>query len=109
MLEEEKNYFFLFVFSTYLPVFSLKFRSGELVGCGIKFYIQQVPTWYTFDSPHYPRNKNYLKKCDDGIIITFFLGISCFWGSMVHQKYVVWVLVGCRIKFHIQQALPLEI
>ena len=26
---------FLFVFSTYLPVFLLKFRSGDLVGCGI--------------------------------------------------------------------------
>ena len=38
-----------------------------------------------------------------------FSGISCFWGSGVHQKYAVWVLVGCRIKIHIQQALPLEI
>ena len=26
-----------------------------------------------------------------------FLGISCFWGSRVHQKYAVWVLVGCGI------------
>ena len=38
-----------------------------------------------------------------------FSGISCFWGSGVGQKYAVWVLVGCGIKFHIQQALPLEI
>ena len=35
-----------------------------------------------------------------------FLGISCFWGSRVYQKYAVWVLVGCGIKFHIQRALP---
>ena len=24
-----------------------------------------------------------------------FSGISCFWGSGVHQKYAEWVLVGC--------------
>ena len=38
-----------------------------------------------------------------------FSGISCFWGSRVSQKYALWVLVGCEIKFHIQQALPPEI
>ena len=45
---------FLFVFLTYLPVFLRKFRSGELVGCGIKFRIQRVPTRHTFDRPLYP-------------------------------------------------------
>ena len=35
--------------------------------------------------------------------------ISCFWGSKVCQKYAVWVLVGCGIKFRIQRALPIEI
>ena len=93
---------FLFVFFTYLPVFLLKFGLGELVGCEIKFHIERVPTLHTFDRSLYPKNKKYLKKCDDGIIITFFLGISCFWGRRVRQKYVVWVLVVCRIKFHIQ-------
>ena len=63
---------FLFVFSTYLPVFLLKFRSGELVGCGIKFFIQRVTTWHSFEGPRYPKNKKYLKKHDDDIIITFF-------------------------------------
>ena len=38
-----------------------------------------------------------------------FPGISYFWGSGVHQKYAVWVLVGCGIRFHIHQALPLRI
>ena len=38
-----------------------------------------------------------------------FSGISCFWGSEVHKKYAVWVLVGCTMKFHIQWALPIEI
>ena len=66
----KKNYF-LFVFSTYLPMFLHKFQSGELVGCRIKFRIQWVPTWHTFDRPHPPKNKKYLKKCDDDVIITF--------------------------------------
>ena len=67
-----KKLHFLFVFSTYLSVILLKFRSGELVGCGIKFCIQRVPTRHTFDGPHYPKNKKFLKKCDDDIIITNF-------------------------------------
>ena len=36
-----KKTIFLFVFSTYLPVFLLKFRSGELLGCRIWFRIQR--------------------------------------------------------------------
>ena len=86
------NFFVL----TYLPVFLLKFRSGELVGCGSKFCIQQVPTLHTFDEPHYPKNKKYLKKHDDDVIITF-LGISCFWGRNTHQNYFEWILFGCGI------------
>ena len=31
-----------------------------------------VPTLQTFDGPRYAKNKKYLKKRDDGIIITFF-------------------------------------
>ena len=38
-----------------------------------------------------------------------FSGISCFWGSGVRQKYAVWVLVGCGVKFRIQGALLIEI
>ena len=29
-------------------------------------------TWYTFDGPRYPKNKKYLKKWNDDIIIPFF-------------------------------------
>ena len=67
MEEEKKKTTFLFVFLTYLPVFLLKFQSGELVGCGIKFPIQRVPTRHTFDGPRYPKNKKYLKKQNDDI------------------------------------------
>ena len=38
-----------------------------------------------------------------------FSCISCFWGRGVHQKYALWVFVRCRIKFCIQQALPIQI
>ena len=70
---------FFFVFLTYLPVFFLKFRSGELIGFEIKFCIQRVPTRHTFEGPRYPKKKKYLKKRDDDVIITFFSSISCFW------------------------------
>ena len=72
----------MFVFLTYRPVFLLKFRSGELVGCGIKFRIQQVPTWLNFDGPCCPKNKKYLKKQNDDVIIPFF------------QVFLVFVVAG---------------
>ena len=104
---KEKPLFFVFL--TYLPVFFLKFRSGELIGFEIKFCIQRVPTRHTFEGPRYPKKKKYLKKRDDDVIITFFSSISWFWGSRVYQKYSLQVLVGCGIKFCIQRALPLGI
>ena len=67
-----KKLLFWFIFLAYLPVFLLKFRSGELVECKIKLRIQQVPTRHTFVEPHYPKNKKHLKKRDDDVIITFF-------------------------------------
>ena len=70
---------FLFVFFTYLRVFLLKLRSGELVRSKIKLCIQRVPTLHTFDGPCYPKNKKYLKKRDDDIIITFFKVFLVFW------------------------------
>ena len=97
-----------------------KYAEWVLVGCGIKysldvefnstskFHIQQVPTMHMFDRPRYPKNKKYLKKCDDDIIIIFFLSISCFWGSGVRQKYTVWVLGGRGIKFYIQRVPTLH-
>ena len=75
----------VFVFSTYIIVFLLKFQLRELVGYGIWLCMQRVPTLHTFDGPCYPKNKKYLKKGDDGI------------------------LVGCGTWFCIQQALSIEI
>ena len=55
----------MFVFLTCLPVFLLKFRLGDLIGCGIKFYIQRAHTWHTLEGPLHPENKKYQKKHDD--------------------------------------------
>ena len=80
MEEEKKKTTFLFVFSTYLPMFLLKFWSRELVRFKIKFHIQRVPTRHTFDGPRFPKNKKYLKKHDDDdVIITFFQVFLVFW------------------------------
>ena len=68
----KKKLLFSFVFSTYLPAFLLKFQLEELVGCGIKFLIQRVPTWHNFHRPRYPKNKKYLKKHDNDVIIMFY-------------------------------------
>ena len=56
-----------------------KYAEWVLVGCGIKFRIQRVSTLHTFDGPRYPKNKKYLKKLDDDVIITFFQ-VFLFWG-----------------------------
>ena len=50
----------------------LKFRSGALVGWGIQFQIQRVPTWNTFGGPYSMKNKKYMKKHDVDINIMFF-------------------------------------
>ena len=57
-----------------------KFRSGELVGYEIKFRIQRVPTWHTFDGPLYPKNKKYLKKRDDESRFFRYLLFLGWWG-----------------------------
>ena len=67
----KKKTIFLFVFSTYIPVFLLKIRVRALVECGIKFHVQRVPTLHTFDGPFYPKNKKYLKN-------VMMMSSSCF-------------------------------
>ena len=74
-----KKTIFLFVFSTYLPVFLLKFRSEELIGCRTKFRIQRVTTQNTFDGILYPQKRKCLEKHDDDVMITFFQVFLVFW------------------------------
>ena len=55
----DKINYFLFISSTYLPLFLLKFWAGGLIGCGIKFHIQWVPTLHTCDEPGYPKKNTW--------------------------------------------------
>ena len=69
----------MFIFLTYLPMVLLKFWPGEIVGCGIKFQIQRVPTQHTFDGPCYPKNKKYLKNVMMTSSSHFFQVFLVFW------------------------------
>ena len=71
---------FLFVFSTYLLMFLLKFRLRKLVRCRIKFHVQRVPTRNTFDRCHYPKNKKYLKN-------VMMMSSSCFFKYFLFLGY----------------------
>ena len=100
-IKQVKKLFFQLVFSTYLLVILIKFWSGALIGWGIQFRIQRVPTCNAFGGPHYTKNEKYMKKCD--------ACISNFSCRGVHQKYAEWVLVGCGIELPIQLVLLIEI
>ena len=67
---------FQLVFSTYIHVVLLKFRLGALVGWGIQFRIQQVPTWNTFGGPCSTKNKKWMKKRDANIEKVVYLFFS---------------------------------
>ena len=54
-----------------------------LVGCGIKFRIQRLPTQNTFDRPCYPKNRKYLKNImmtSSSCFFRYFLFFG-YWGS----------------------------
>ena len=69
------------IFSTYLHVLLLKFQLGALVGWGIQFRIQRVPTWHTFGGPRSTKNKKYMKKRDVDVSVTFFHVFLVFHGE----------------------------
>ena len=84
----QKNYFFVRIFDI-SPCVLLKFWSREIIRCEIKFCIQRVPTLHTFDGPRYPKNKKYLKKQNDDVIIPFFQVFVIFGveGSVKSMQY----------------------
>ena len=104
-----KKIVFLFVFSTYLPVFLLKFRSRELVGCGIWFRIQRVPTLHTYDGPRYPKNKKFLKKHDVDVIIMFFQLFLVFGIAGSIKSMPRGYSLDAEFNSASQRALPIEI
>ena len=62
-------------------------------------------------SPRKTRNrwKNVMMMSSSHFHHHVFSCISCFSWSKVHQTYVKWVLIGCRIEFPIQKVLLIEI
>ena len=62
MEEEKKKTTFLSVFLAYLPLFLLKFWSGELIGHGIKFCIQRVPLDILLMDLATPKTRNTWKN-----------------------------------------------
>ena len=59
----------------------LKFRTGVVIGWGIQFRIQRVPTQHTFGGPRSTKNEKYMKKRDVDVIITFFHVFLIFHGE----------------------------
>ena len=51
----------------------VKFRSEELPGCKIKFWIKRVPTRHTYDGPLFPPQKKIPEKCDDDMEFELWL------------------------------------
>jgi hypothetical protein len=110
---------------------------GEIVGWGIQFHIQRVPTcntfggphsiknkksmkksdariqrvptWHTFGGPYSTKNKKYMKKRDDDLSITFFHVFLIFFVEGGPPKVCQVGIVGCGIEFPIERVLPIEI
>ena len=68
----------------------------------------EYPQCIILTDPATPKTRNTWKNMMMTSSSHFFRYLL-FLGSGVHQNYVVWVLVGCGIKFHSQRALPHEI
>ena len=79
--KKTKKLLFQLVFSTYLFVFLFKFLSRELVGCGIQFLIQRIPTRHIFCGSRSMKNEKYKKTRDADINITFFHVFLVFCGA----------------------------
>ena len=114
--EEKKKTIFLFVFSTYLPVFLLKFRSRHhhhvfsgisyfwgsrvrqkhavwvLVGCGIKFRIQRalpLEIWV--------KTQGYMLKIQTNKVVFFY---DKYFNSTIMVDSFYWNSIGSWIPTH---------
>ena len=77
-LSLKKTTFFVCIFDISHCVFT-QISTGRARWMWNLILIQRVPTLHTFDGPRYPKNKKYLKKHDDDVIITFFQVFLVFW------------------------------
>ena len=104
----KRKLIFLFVFSTYLHVFLLKFQWEISLDVEFNFASNEYQHCILLTKLAAPKTRNTWKMwwwCNHHI----FSCISYFWGSGVCQNHVVCALVGCKIKFRIQWALPFRI
>ena len=67
----KKKLLFLFVFSTYLPMFLLKFQSESSLDVELNSASNEYPLGILWQTP-LPQKQKYLKKQNDDIIIPFF-------------------------------------
>ena len=89
-----KKTIFLFIFSTYLLVFLLKFWSAldaKLNSSSNEYLLGILLTGTT------TQKQEILEKTWWWYHHHVFPSISCFWGSRACQKYSKWVLVGWGI------------
>ena len=104
----KENYFFCSYFRHISLCFYSNFKRESSLDVEFNSASNEYPHCVLLTDPTTPKTRNTWKS----VMMTsstHFSGISYFWGSGIHQKYAMWVLVGCRIKFHIQWDLPLEI
>ena len=106
MEEERKNYFFV-------RIFNISPCGFTQISIGTTHWMQNLirnlthtHTAYFLQTP-LPQKQEIPEKIWSHH--QFFFYISCFWGSGVHRKYAVRVLVGRRIKLYIQRAISIEI
>ena len=90
------------------PCFYSNFYQERSLDVEINYTSNKCPLGILLMNPATPKTRNNWKNVMM-MSSSCFSRISCFWGRGVCQKYVVWVLVGCGIKFHIQWSLLLRI
>ena len=86
---------FLFVFSTYPVCFYSNFKWESLLDAEFNSTSNKYPHCILLTDPDTSSSRFF----------RYFL----FLGSEVRQKYAVWVLVGCGIKFRIQRYFSIKI
>ena len=94
----KKDYFFCSYFRHISLCFYSNFDRESSLDAEFDSASNEYPHCILLTDPATPKTRNTWKN----------VMMTCFWGSGVRQKYAVWVLVGCGIKFRIQRAPPIE-
>ena len=104
----KKATFFCSYFQHISLCFYSNFERESSLDAELNSTSNEYPLWILLMYPSTPKARNTWKmwwRCQHHV----FLGISCFCGRGVCQKYSLWVLVGCGIKFYIQRSVPSKI